>query len=222
MEVSSFAGPLLGNIDPMRMASTVSGDRIERGAGKVPDEYGLASRGWGRIEVRQLAPARDLRCRLRNLLAIDAKPVCEISLRQGVGALICRRTQQRCCIHRLVCAARQNEVGAAEELGNAHLGCLEIDAGNLHCHVEDRVALCAGAPRSRRIGIPAPVILAAVGRIGTRDVRVALAPVDTQGVENVCLAASDRLLDLPDRREEVPTHDRELQGSIWRRLIGGG
>ena len=121
-----------------------------------------------------------------------------------VGALD-RRLQQRDRIGALATFAGAlglDEIGSADHLADAHLGVLEGHAFGLGDHVKDAVALLdAGAERLRLLRVPAPIVGAAVLRVGAGDVRPAAAPVDAEAVQDRFLVTLDRRFDVLANRE---------------------
>ena len=93
----------------------------------------------------------------------------EVGAREVVVVLVGWRPEQACRSHRLLAlASRPDQVVAAEDLGNAQLGRLEVDALEVHDDVEDRVsAFDARAVGARPALIPAPGwIVVSMLRIG--------------------------------------------------------
>jgi hypothetical protein len=122
--------------------------------------------------------------------------MCKIRARETRILLIRRWLQQADGVHPLA-AFGLDQITAAEDLGNAQLGRLELEVLDPHDNINDRVrTLDAGAEGSALALVPAPggVVVRVIG-VRATDVRRAVLPRDAECAEHLRLAAFDCRLD---------------------------
>jgi hypothetical protein len=151
--------------------------------------------------------------------------MCKIGARETRILLIRRRLEQPRGAHESMRLAVlvHDQVIAPQNLGNAHLGRLEVDALDVHDDVENRMrTLDAGAEGFCLVHVPPPggMVVRVIG-VGARDVRRAVLPTDAECAEHLRLAAFDCRLNRLGKDVALSHHplwrsEHSARGSVAR------